>query len=357
MPVELKGLGKYYGGNRVVRDLSMHIAPGELIVLLGPSGSGKTTTLRMLAGLERPEEGDIIIDGERVNELAPKNRGIAMVFQDYALYPQLSVYDNIAFPLRVSKVPKAEIDARVRAAAELVSIGALIDRRPNEVSGGERQRIALARAFVREPKIFLLDEPLANLDAKLRVQMRAELKLLHQRLGVTTICVSHDQLDAMTLGTRIAIMNLGELRQFDTPAEVYNRPADIFVAGFLGTPPINFLQARAQKARLRFDVEEGAANTQPLVTRRPVAPGTDLVVGIRAEDLRVCDPSDEWAIRGTAILIEPIGSDTFIHVQIDAHNKVVVRVDPDTPLEVGASLTLAARKMHVFDAATTLRIE
>jgi multiple sugar transport system ATP-binding protein len=316
----------------------------------------------MLAGLESPEAGDIVIGGERVNDLAPKNRGIAMVFQDYALYPQLTVRENIGFPLRVSKrFTKAQIDDRVRASAALVSIEHLLDRHPNQVSGGERQRIALARAFVREPKIFLLDEPLANLDAKLRVQMRAELKLLHQRLGVTTICVSHDQLDAMTLASRIAIMNFGEIRQFGTPDEVYNRPADIFVAGFLGTPPINFLNARAHAGEkgleLQVAVNAGAAVFRPLQTNSDIAAGTELVVGVRAEDLRICDPADDWWLRGRVFLVEPVGSDTFVHVEIDSTTRVVVRADPENAPAAGADVALAARKLHLFDAESTLRIE
>ena len=240
--VEFKGVSKEFGGYKAVNDVDLEVRDGELLVLLGPSGSGKTTLMRLCAGLERLTNGKIVVDGEEINDLPPRKREIAMVFQTYALYPHKSVYDNIAFPLKVQGLKKEEIREKVEWATGLFNIGHLLDRRPSQLSGGERQRVAISRAVVRKPKVFLMDEPLSNLDAKVRDYAREELKKFQQEIGVTTIFVTHDQIEAMGLGDRIVILHQGKLRQIGTPDEIYNNPADTFVAGFIGTPPMNFLE-------------------------------------------------------------------------------------------------------------------
>src|SRR5580765_6629633 len=252
MSISLRNLIKSFGPNRVVDDLSLQINDGEFVVLLGPSGCGKTTTLRMIAGLEQASSGDILIDGQRVNDVPPQRRDIAMVFQSYALYPHMTVAENIAYPLRVRKLQPAQISEQLQRTAAMLEITALLDRRPRELSGGERQRVALARAIVRHPRAFLMDEPLSNLDAKLRLQMRAELKHLQQQLATTTVYVTHDQAEAMTLGHRVAVMNRGRLQQFDTPLTIYNHPASRFVAGFVGSPTMNFLEGEIDVTGRRF---------------------------------------------------------------------------------------------------------
>src|ERR1043166_6156963 len=252
MSITLQHLNKEFDANRVLDDLSLTIDDGEFVVLLGPSGCGKTTTLRLIAGLEQTTSGDILIDGERVNDLPPQRRDLAMVFQSYALYPHMTVAENIAYPLRVRKLDRAQISEQVQRTAAMLEITALLDRRPRELSGGERQRVALARAIVRHPRAFLMDEPLSNLDAKLRLQMRGELKRLQQTLGTTTVYVTHDQAEAMTLGNRVAVMHKGGLQQFDTPLEIYNCPANRFVAEFVGSPGMNFIEGRIELSQRRF---------------------------------------------------------------------------------------------------------
>jgi multiple sugar transport system ATP-binding protein len=244
MDVRFDKVTKLFGGSAVVDRLDLVIEDGELVVLLGPSGCGKTTTLRMLAGLEDATSGDIFIGSERVNDVQTRYRDIAMVFQNYALYPHMTISENIAYPLRVRKIARDEIDRRVKSVADMLEIGGLLKRRPRELSGGERQRVALARAVIREPRVYLMDEPLSNLDAKLRVQMRGELKRLQHELGTTTIYVTHDQAEAMTLASRVAIMRAGKLQQFDTPLNIYNRPSNRFVAEFVGSPSMNFIEGR-----------------------------------------------------------------------------------------------------------------
>src|SRR5690349_204355 len=246
MGIEFKNVSKTFGGTCVVDDLSLKIDDGEFIVLLGPSGCGKTTTLRMLAGLESVTSGDILIDGERVNDIPTQHRDLAMVFQSYALYPHMTIAENIGYPLRVRKLDKTERNARVRRVASMLEIESLLDRKPRQLSGGERQRVALARAIVREPRAYLMDEPLSNLDARLRVQMRGELKHLQHQLGTTTIYVTHDQAEAMTLASRVAVMKKGRLQQFDTPMNIYNQPANRFVAEFVGSPSMNFIEGRIE---------------------------------------------------------------------------------------------------------------
>src|SRR5213594_2400996 len=249
---------KRYPGNTVITDMNAQIKDKEFVVLVGPSGSGKSTALRLIAGLEEVTQGNIYIGERLVNDVAPKDRDIAMVFQSYALYPHMSVYDNLAFGLKLRKTPKKEIDRRVHEAAEILGIGTLLNRKPKQLSGGQRQRVALGRAIVREPKVFLMDEPLSNLDAKLRVQTRAELIKLHRRLGTTFIYVTHDQIEAMTMGTRIAVMSQGVLQQIDTPQNLYDHPANMFVAGFIGSPSMNFLDATLVKQDGKLMVDGGS---------------------------------------------------------------------------------------------------
>src|SRR5690242_15956479 len=246
--VSLRRVAKQFGDQKVVHDIDLDVAHQEFVVLVGPSGCGKSTTLRMIAGLEDATSGDIVIDGRVVNEVAPKDRDIAMVFQDYALYPHMSVYDNLAFGLQMQDVPKREVDRRVHEAADILGIGTLLERRPKQLSGGQRQRVAMGRAIVRRPKVFLFDEPLSNLDAQLRVQMRTEIKKLHRRVATTIVYVTHDQVEAMTLADRIVVMRGGVIEQVGTPEQVYNRPATMFVAGFIGSPMMNFLRCRLDRS-------------------------------------------------------------------------------------------------------------
>ena len=252
MAIEFRNVTKHFGGTSVVDDLSLEIRDGEFVVLLGPSGCGKTTTLRMLAGLENATSGDIFIDGERVNDVPTQHRDVAMVFQSYALYPHMTIAENIGYPLRVRKIEKSERAARVNRVAAMLEIESLLERKPRQLSGGERQRVALARAIVREPRAYLMDEPLSNLDARLRVQMRGELKRLQHQLGTTTIYVTHDQAEAMTLASRVAVMRKGRLQQFDTPMNIYNYPANRFVAEFVGSPSMNFVEGKIDPASGTF---------------------------------------------------------------------------------------------------------
>jgi multiple sugar transport system ATP-binding protein len=357
MGISLHSLVKSFDGEPVVRDLSLDVDDGEFLVLLGPSGCGKTTTLRVIAGLETPDSGEVHISGRRVDGLAPKDRGIAMVFQDYALYRHMSVFDNVAFPLEVGKrLEKAEVERRVEATLGLLAIARLAHRSPAALSGGEQQRVALARAIVREPAAFLMDEPLANLDAQLRVQMRTELMVLHRRLGIATICVSHDQLDAMTLGTRIAVMDSGVIRQVGTPFEVYKRPADLFVAGFLGTPRMNFLKSLAngdRSVRLRSRPDEDIP--VPSVTAGSQSSKRELVVGVRPERVRLVGEA-ESGIDGAVYVTENMGADMFVHVAVSEDETVVLRAAPDVTLSVGDRVRVGWSKEDglVFDADTGL---
>src|SRR3981189_716531 len=293
--VVLKGINKFYDSVHAVKDVNLQIRDKEFVVFVGPSGCGKTTTLRMIAGLEAISSGDISVDGTVVNELAPMDRDIAMVFQNYALYPHMSVYDNMAFGLKMRKFEKPEIDKRVRDAADILGIGELLKRKPRQLSGGQRQRVALARAIVPPPRVFLFDEPLSNLDAKLRVQMRVELKKLHLRLGTTAIYVTHDQVEAMTLGDRVVVTKDGRVQQVGDPMDLYSTPANRFVAGFIGSPPLNFAAVTgteahgpliAEKSGLRLQLPDETAQR----LRRHV--GHEITLGVRPEDLTVAGASD-----------------------------------------------------------------
>src|SRR5262245_23097304 len=318
MSVSLSSITKSFGALAVVNNLSLEIVDGEFVVFLGPSGCGKTTTLRIISGLEQPTSGDIRIDGQRVNDVAPQRRDIAMVFQSYALYPHLTVAQNIAYPLRVRKLASAEIQTQVSQTASLLEIESLLTRRPRDLSGGERQRVALARAIVRHPRAFLMDEPLSNLDARLRLQMRGELKRLQQTLGTTTVYVTHDQAEAMTLGHRVAVMNKGRLQQFGRPLDIYDQPANRFVAEFVGTPGMNLLEGVLDVAHRSFQIEQMALALSDAQLGRfaNLNPGP-VAMGIRPEDVQVSrDQRTDWH-RATIYVTELMGSETFVILQLD----------------------------------------
>jgi multiple sugar transport system ATP-binding protein len=323
------GVAKVYDdGTRAVEDFDLEIADGEFMVLVGPSGCGKTTALRMLAGLEEISEGEIRIADRVVNDLTPRERDIAMVFQSYALYPHLSVYDNIAFSLKLHKVPKAEIDKRVREAARILDLEPFLKRKPKALSGGQRQRVAMGRAIVRQPSAFLMDEPLSNLDAKLRVQMRAEISELQRNLGVTTLYVTHDQVEAMTMGDRVAVMRKGELQQAAEPQELYDHPVNIFVAGFIGSPAMNMLEATLQRDDGAIKVVAGSqeiALDRETLAQRPALEGYEgrkVVLGIRPEDLEDRQLAGETAhggmLHGKVTLREALGAEILVHFSVDA---------------------------------------
>jgi ABC-type sugar transport system ATPase subunit len=314
--VRFSDISKRFGEVDAVRALSLDIADGEFMVLVGPSGSGKTTALRMLAGLESISAGEIAIGERVVNRVAPRERDIAMVFQDYALYPQMTVFDNLAFGLRRRKVPKEQIDGRVREAARLLDIGALLERRPGQLSGGQAQRVALGRALVRDPQVFLMDEPLSNLDAKLRTQTRGEIKRLQHEVRTTTVYVTHDQVEAMTMGDRIAVMNDGVLEQVGTPEELYERPANRFVAGFIGSPAMTFFSAAAERADGGVRLRGEAIDLR--VPGAPELPG-EVAVGVRPEGARLWRDGGGGLIgplRGTVAYIEALGRETFVGVDV-----------------------------------------
>jgi multiple sugar transport system ATP-binding protein len=344
--VSLQNVVKRFGGFTAVHDLDLDIADREFLVLLGPSGCGKTTTMRMIAGLDDPTSGDIRIDGERVNDRPARDRDLAMVFQNYGLYPHMTVAENIAYPLKVRGVAKGERESRVRAAAERVELGALLARRPGELSGGQRQRVALARAIVRTPRLFLMDEPLSNLDAKLRTVMRGELKHLQRDLATTTIYVTHDQIEAMTLADRIVIMRGGRIQQSGAPAEVYARPANTFVAGFIGSPPMNLV--RGEVADGTFSHPAGRI---PL--RLPSGP---VVLGIRPEDVRLADAAG-GDFAGTVYSSELLGDVTLVGVTIGP-DLVNVKVGPEGGRAIGepVGIVLDRARLHAFDAAEGARI-
>jgi multiple sugar transport system ATP-binding protein len=318
-------VSKVYGGDTpAVRDLNLEVQEGEFVVLVGPSGCGKTTALRMIAGLEEITEGEIRIGDRVVNDLAPRERDIAMVFQNYALYPHKSVYENLAFGLRMRKVPKEEQRRRVEEIARVLGLGDMLNRRPAQLSGGQRQRVAMGRAIVREPKAFLMDEPLSNLDAKLRVQMRAEIARIQQALKVTTVYVTHDQVEAMTMGDRVAVMRDGELQQVDTPQHLYDAPANLFVASFVGSPPMNIFEAAVRDDGGRLVCKLGDSEFElpaDLAAGRPALrdyAGRRLAVGIRPEDVREASGWDGARLRGRILLVESLGSEQLVHIEIAA---------------------------------------
>ena len=351
---------KRFGDVVAVNDLNIEIADKEFLVLVGPSGCGKTTALRCLAGLEEITEGRIMIGDQMVNDVAPKDRDIAMVFQSYALYPHMSVYDNMAFGLKLRKVPKDEIKRRVNEAAQMLGIEALLDRKPRQLSGGQRQRVAVGRAIVREPKVFLFDEPLSNLDAKLRVETRANISKLHQQLATTFIYVTHDQVEAMTMANRIAVINKGILQQIDTPQSLYDRPDNLFVAGFIGSPAMNFFKATLTKSDGKLYVDGGTFQVEVPPDRTNVySPYIDkpVILGIRPEDISDprYTPQDIFAqpVEGKIEVTELMGNEIFLIVASGEHN-YVARVDPRSTARMGdrAQLVFNMNNMHIFDPDT-----
>src|SRR5882672_3200228 len=347
--VLLKDLNKSFDGTHAVKDVNLEIHDHEFVVLVGPSGCGKTTTLRMVAGLEDITSGEISIDGKVVNNLAPMDRDIAMVFQNYALYPHMSVYQNMAFGLRMRKFEKPEIDRRVKHAADVLGIQALLERRPRQLSGGQRQRVALGRAIVRNPRVFLFDEPLSNLDAALRVQMRVELKRLHDRLETTAIYVTHDQVEAMTLGDRVVVMKDGRVQQVGEPLELYGYPANKFVASFIGSPAMNFVEVSIGS--------DGVAATEGLRLRVPerIRPrsGQRLTLGVRPEALRIARGSDEGSFATTVDVVEPLGNEILLNFRAGGV-PMVARVDPSVRVKMNDTIRLAfdPQRLHFFDAAS-----
>jgi multiple sugar transport system ATP-binding protein len=392
--IEYDSVDKVYDdGTQAVHDLDLTIADGELMVLVGPSGCGKTTALRMLAGLEEITDGEIRIGDQVVNDLTPKDRDIAMVFQSYALYPHMSVYDNLAFGLKLRKIPKAEINQRVTEVAKILKIEEFLKRKPRALSGGQRQRVAMGRAIVRQPQAFLMDEPLSNLDAKLRVQLRAEIHQLQRRLGVTTIYVTHDQVEAMTMGDRVAVMNAGHLQQVETPQVLYDQPVNEFVAGFIGSPSINLVQAELQRQNGHFEVAIGEHRLtvdDEVVRRRTALPeyaGRMVILGIRPEDFEDAsiesDAPPDRRIKVTAELTEPLGSEVLVHFSTEAEKvissataadvgedaevsfaggdedaevgtQLIARVSPKTRIAEGSEVELAVdtTRLYFFDPDT-----
>ncbi len=348
--VELNQVGKRYPGSDdlAVKDFNLVTEDGEFVVLVGPSGCGKTTTMRMIAGLEEHTEGEIKIGGRDVTGVAPKDRDIAMVFQSYALYPHMTVRDNMAFSLKLKKYDKADIKKRVDEAAEVLGITALLDRKPRALSGGQRQRVALGRAIVRQPQVFLMDEPLSNLDAKLRVDMRAEIVKLHRKLGVTTFYVTHDQVEAMTMGQRIAVMKDGIVQQIDSPNNLYQHPSNVFVAGFIGTPSMNFLDANISDNRVSGQ-DFGMALDEE---RRRVVEGRGRVrVGIRPEHLHLATGDDRACrLYGSVEVVEPLGSLTMIQVKV-GETTLTAQIEPHQQVAMGddVTLTCSADKLYLFD--------
>ena len=356
--VKFEGVHKLFGAETAVEDLNLTVDAGEFMVLVGPSGCGKTTTLRMLAGLERPSYGRILIGDRVVNNIAPRFRDIAMVFQSYALYPHMNVYDNLAFGMRARGESGSVVDSRVKETADVLGLGQLLKRRPSQLSGGQRQRVALGRALIRQPQVFLMDEPLSNLDAGLRVQMRAELSRLHERFLVTTIYVTHDQVEAMTMGDRIAVMDHGRLQQVDTPETLYDSPANIFVAGFIGSPRMNFLPGRLTSTDGNTIVEFLGMRTRLSANSRLISDSTDgeVQVGIRPEDLSwraAAGPDSTVTLRAEVDVVEPMGHEAYVTALCGGHS-VISRFPPRSGVRTREQVELALNpaRLHLFDART-----
>lgn len=361
--LKLNNIEKVYDKNvRAVDDFNLHIDDKEFIVFVGPSGCGKSTTLRMIAGLEEITGGDFMIDEKRMNDVAPKDRDIAMVFQNYALYPHMNVYDNMAFGLKLRKMDKSEIEKRVNNAAQILGLEALLDRKPKALSGGQRQRVALGRAIVRDAKVFLMDEPLSNLDAKLRVQMRAEIQKLHQRLQTTTIYVTHDQTEAMTMATRLVVMKDGIIQQVGAPKEVYDKPENVFVGGFIGSPAMNFLNGTLtdgyiELGKIKIAVPEG--KMKPLREQNYI--GKDIILGVRPEDMHdepvFIDANQDKQITADIEVAELMGSESYLYSKLN-DQEFIARVDSRSDINGGDQITLAIdmNKVHFFDKETELRI-
>ena len=354
--LKLQAVTKSYDGkNQIIQSIDLDVADGEFIVMVGPSGCGKSTLLRMVAGLERTTSGDIYINDQRVTELEPKDRGIAMVFQNYALYPHMTVFDNMAYGLKIRGFGKAQILARVEEAARILELGPLLKRKPRELSGGQRQRVAMGRAIVREPAVFLFDEPLSNLDAKLRVHKRLELQQLHRRLRTTSLYVTHDQVEAMTLAERVIVMNKGIAEQIGTPSEVYRRPASLFVASFIGSPAMNLLPGQLTSDGTSLVMEDGFE--LPLPVPRPEWGGRELTVGVRPEHIQLTDDQQK-GIPMVLNTLELLGADNLAHGKL-AGSGVVVRLSHEVFPTAGSLLRLdfPAKALHFFDTQTGLRME
>ncbi|MDY7039702.1 MAG: ABC transporter ATP-binding protein [Chloroflexota bacterium] len=362
--VTYEHISKRWGDVVGVNDLDIQINDKEFLVLLGPSGCGKSTTLRLLAGLEEITEGNIYIGDQVVNDMPPKDRDIAMVFQSYALYPHMTVYDNMAFGLKLRKTPKDEIDRRVHEAAQMLGIEPLLDRKPKQLSGGQRQRVAVGRAIVREPRVFLMDEPLSNLDAKLRVQARAELSKIHHRLGTTFIYVTHDQTEAMTMGTRIVLLKDGILQQFDTPQTLYDYPVNVFTAGFIGSPSMNFFDATLTGTKEEMYVDGGNFRLKVPPNKAAVYGdylGKQVIFGIRPED--IYDPDlvapgiTAGRIKATVEVTELMGNEVFVYLETGGKT-FIARVDPRTGARVGMEMdaVLNMENIHIFDSDTELAV-
>ena len=349
--LELKNVQKTYDKTPVIHGVSMAIEKGEFVVIVGPSGCGKSTLLRMVAGLEEITGGEVVIGGRVVNNLEPKDRDIAMVFQNYALYPHMNVFNNMAYGLKIRDIAKDEIARRVNEAAKILELGALLDRKPRQLSGGQRQRVAMGRAIVRNPQVFLFDEPLSNLDAKLRVQMRLELQKLHRRLGVTSLYVTHDQVEAMTLGSRIIVMNAGRAEQIGTPDDIYARPASTFVAGFMGSPPMNLITGVPSADGTRLEAQ---GHTITLPATLPSAGGLPRVLGIRPERLRLGGSQMQVDVE----MVESLGADHLLHCRLGEQAVVMRTAEPALP-KAGDSIGLGfhADALHWFDAKTTQRLD
>jgi multiple sugar transport system ATP-binding protein len=370
--VTLNNVFKIYPGEKgkdvtAVQNFNLEVKDREFVVFVGPSGCGKSTTLRMIAGLEEISKGDVSIDNRRVNDVAPKDRDIAMVFQNYALYPHMSVYENLAFGLKLRKFPKAEIKKRVQEAATILGIEQYLDRKPKALSGGQRQRVAVGRAIVRQPKVFLFDEPLSNLDAKMRVQMRTEITKLHQRLQATMIYVTHDQVEAMTMGDRIVVMKDGVIQQIDAPLKLYNEPSNLFVAGFLGSPPMNFISGKLKEGPdntvIFKEIQDGVVECKlPNRASAKAFVGKDVVIGFRPEALTLVhdssSPSAGCRFQAIIDIVEPMGAETNIYLQTGAHTVICRSEAHMDHSEIGHRIQFEVdpAKVHLFDPVSTSRI-
>jgi len=365
--LSLVNLGKKYpNGFEAVKDFNLEIEDKEFVIFVGPSGCGKSTTLRMIAGLEDITSGELFISDKQMNDVEPKDRDIAMVFQNYALYPHMTVYENMAFGLKLRKKSKKEIDEKVQAAAKILNLESLLDRKPKLLSGGQRQRVAMGRAIVRNPKVFLMDEPLSNLDAKLRVQMRLEISKLHERLGATIVYVTHDQTEAMTLGTRIVVMKDGLIQQVDTPQNLYNAPKNLFVAGFIGSPQMNFMECECNQvgdgfalAFGKYNIPVPASKTEAL--RKGNYGGKRVILGIRPEDVNdteiFIESSPQSVIEAEVKVYELLGAEVYLYFEIE-NTQITARVNPRTTSRTGDLVKIAfdMEKAHIFDQETELVI-
>ncbi|WP_226687052.1 ABC transporter ATP-binding protein [Stutzerimonas stutzeri] len=362
--LELRNVHKNYGNSQIatLKDIALKIDAGEFLILVGPSGCGKSTLMNCIAGLENITGGEILVDGEDISQASPKDRDIAMVFQSYALYPTMSVRDNIAFGLKMRKVPAAKIEEEVARVAKLLQIEPLLERKPSQLSGGQQQRVAMGRALARRPKIYLFDEPLSNLDAKLRVEMRTEIKLMHQRLKTTTVYVTHDQIEAMTLGDKVAVMKDGVIQQFGTPHEIYNDPANLFVASFIGSPPMNFVPLRIRQRDGRWvgvlNSEQGSCELPLPITSDDGLRDRELILGIRPEQIGLAEVGTaDFSLAVDIEVVEPTGPDTLVVFTLN-QVKACCRLTPDQAPRVGETLNLQfdPRKALLFDAQTGERL-